>query len=349
MRAPTRAFAVLFVLVFVWYHVPRVAHTVFRPKNRPTGRPDLQPPGCVTNTSSAYWAQGATQTWPVLSLPGCERHTQAQALAALAGHHLVFLGDSVTRYQYVNLVYFLRTGLHAAAEGDQPNEWNDPFTTRWSEWYAQTASRTGDLCDCYRQDSVFSPAESYENRYWEGPRDTRVTYFALQGRITMKGHARSQLQGLCKPGFCSGPAQWTAESPREVASALRDLRPTHVIVGSYLWTDTWGAGAAFSTDEVIAMFATIKSLPSVKHVIWKSGTPRVHEALAGTTSAIDRSIVQAVRGAGHGVFDAALLLSALFDRGDKEAVPWVFADKIHFAPGIYAELNHALLSQLSQL
>ena len=52
------------------------------------------------------------------------------------------------------------------------------------------------------------------------------------------------------------------------------------------------------------------------------------------------------RRAGHGVFDAAALLAPLLDGLGAEGVPWLYADGLHFSTGVYAELNHALLSQL---
>eukprot|EP00760_Papus_ankaliazontas_P006755 PhM_4_TR1315/c2_g7_i3/m.52879 len=35
---------------------------------------------------------------------------RSRVLRALRGKHIVMIGDSVTRYQYLNLVYYLRTG-----------------------------------------------------------------------------------------------------------------------------------------------------------------------------------------------------------------------------------------------
>ena len=45
-------------------------------------------------------------------LPSCRsmRYTAAHARAKLKGHHILFVGDSVTRYQYLHFVTFIHTG-----------------------------------------------------------------------------------------------------------------------------------------------------------------------------------------------------------------------------------------------
>jgi hypothetical protein len=99
--------------------------------------------------------------WRV-TLPGCGPGgargavpvTPAAAASCLRGRHIVFLGDSLQRYQYVSLVRWLERGgggewVTEAPPGEVERAW----AGGWTEYYTQTSARNGgrELCDCWRQ------------------------------------------------------------------------------------------------------------------------------------------------------------------------------------------------------
>ena len=94
----------------------------------------------------------------------------------LANKHIVFIGDSRVRYQYITLIDYLRTGqwlrCHdqslAANETYSPNcfliDHEHGVKTTWNEWYKSSSEAISDVCDCHR-DTTFNIATTYENRY----------------------------------------------------------------------------------------------------------------------------------------------------------------------------------------
>eukprot|EP00953_Heterococcus_sp_UTEX-ZZ885_P020555 11500-Heterococcus_DN1.PRE.1 len=57
---------------------------------------------------------------------------QDSVLSVLRGKHLVLVGDSLTRYQYLSLVYFLESGNWSS---DYPNQmWEKDFKS-WNQFY----------------------------------------------------------------------------------------------------------------------------------------------------------------------------------------------------------------------
>lgn len=94
-----------------------------------------------------------------LAVDAASAHCDPEALAgahaavldALAGEHLVLVGDSLTRYQYLSLVYFLETRRWASPPGAPVNT-NEKSWSNWTEFHTgMTARLRGhEICDCYR-------------------------------------------------------------------------------------------------------------------------------------------------------------------------------------------------------
>jgi len=93
-----------------------------------------QLPSCRTvMQTQSHWADGEFLTRPSMShqwiprhdgsqrleLNGCQlhRYTRKEALQCLDGTHINFIGDSLTRYQYVSLAYFIEKGTYPPGWG----------------------------------------------------------------------------------------------------------------------------------------------------------------------------------------------------------------------------------------
>ena len=82
----------------------------------------------------------------------CTQITKEVALQVLRGKHLLLIGDSLTRYQYLNLVQFLTTGYPL-----WPNKSDAAFENihQWpsvNAFFQGTNNRLGgqEVCDCFR-------------------------------------------------------------------------------------------------------------------------------------------------------------------------------------------------------
>jgi hypothetical protein len=126
-------------------------------------------------------------------------HTMSLTRPRPRNLRLAFLGDSVTRYQYLSLAYFLRWG-----------RWFDPNTIKnhlvdahsfrhpyhpdqdWNEFFLQSNRLLypSESCDCQRSSSSSSQQEhghawAVERRYFYDPiRNNTLTYINLSGNKT---------------------------------------------------------------------------------------------------------------------------------------------------------------------
>ena len=139
------------------------------------------------------------------------------ARRCLQDRHVVYVGDSVTRYGYLNLVYWLHTGAWHVPPGQDPNEFNED-RARWNEVLHTTNARLGgkEVCDCHRP---FLPDSGYgganfgaymdafvENRYFfDAERNARVSLLGLYGERAVHGHASGPLGVDCQAAhFAAG-------------------------------------------------------------------------------------------------------------------------------------------------
>lgn len=145
-------------------------------------------------------------------LPHCRlrRFRATEAAKCLRGTHLVFMGDSLSRYFYLDLAAFLAHG-----------KWPMHFVSQWSEgrsflsekeynswsWFYQDSNRqlnrgshAMEVCDCFRNDSVgfFEFIQDmFENRHFrympngnleDTVNDVRLSYIQWWGTMPMRGH-----------------------------------------------------------------------------------------------------------------------------------------------------------------
>lgn len=108
---------------------------------------------------------------------------------------VAFIGDSLTRFQYVSLVYFLKYD-HWSDDQENPGLLNYRYYGTWSEWMSNTSSimQPEEHCDCYRMNKPNASslgnwhARMNENRYYSDERGNYVTYFLKFGLSPVNGH-----------------------------------------------------------------------------------------------------------------------------------------------------------------
>ena len=191
-----------------------------------------------------YSDDGLTAFWQPPSL--CPMFSVNEASLCLSGQHVLFIGDSVTRFQFTNLAYWLTTGFHEAPEGLNENRHNENVgggwgdkddATSWIAYFNSTQARLGlerEVCDCYHDFKKFGwpdfAAQCPTNRFWFGPAGSRIRLSYLQwwDKWPLLGHspdflglpcfddvvngkvqAQSCRQQGCQAGYCSAPFHWS--------------------------------------------------------------------------------------------------------------------------------------------
>ena len=313
-----------------------------------------------------------------LAIRGCTRPSREEALEGLRDSHLLFMGDSMMRYQYLNLAYFLETGrpFHPGApHNEMAHEWNSAGSVadHWVSFFQGTSERLKtEICDCWRP----GLENGVEMRFYFGARGVRLTYvqfFAQEfphqpGRLNVPvaGHnltaiginAACARRRTCKmdPALCSAPGQckaaphWAEDDSIEAISTVsRVYRPDLLLLNTHLWA-SWDHPFSLVYHEVLraALSAAALEMPAMAQV-WKSGTQtrKLFVESAGKRSAsIDRGIqdvlldFRARENGNAGFLDADSLLSSI---GPDIGADEVFADHVHLRPGMNDAVNFLFL------
>lgn len=287
------------------------------------------------------------------------------------GHHLVFMGDSLTRYQYLSLVYGLRHGRPLEAPhigGDTLRRYvgtSNPLLERtwpsWQEFYDGGSDGLApyEVCDCFRADKK----RIFENRYyWDPTCDVAVTYIEVFDTQHVWGHLAPQGLSSQRPepkafdeafervrldGSLASQLErsdWMLSWIDAIDNIVRRLPPRlpTVVVLNMGWWHRFGA------DEIgFVRDLRRAALKVTQCAVWKTTTPsRVGLGDPLNESYFFRHQPAIVR---DEVPRAVFPPDFVFPAGDlvSERVSLAeFADNLHFTPSVYNYLNARLLAFL---
>ncbi len=155
----------------------------------------------------------------------------------MAPNGLVIIGDSLSRYQYLNLVNFLEHGTWVTDPTHlKPSENEHKFDGGRVEFYQITNQRLGwhEICDCYRGNGIL------ENRYYING-DVKVSYMKLFGsdshvlvHDTSLMNISSCVKSTCVQGFASlviaplSPSRGTILQPGTLRRMFASVAPIPV-------------------------------------------------------------------------------------------------------------------------
>jgi len=113
-----------------------------------------------------------------------ERVDDNDVLQWMQNRHLVFIGDSVSRYMYLNFVNFIENDGAFVTKFENSRVHsisNEQTWTSWKEFYLGTTAmlRGHERCDCFRGQMAHwaTDNEIHENRYYSNKkRNVNVTY-----------------------------------------------------------------------------------------------------------------------------------------------------------------------------
>lgn len=296
----------------------------------------LVPASALWNVFSAH-----ADDWflcnPFLANKACER-LEIDDTYFLKGTTIVLLGDSLTRYQYLNLAYFIVN--HKWASHHPPNE----SEREWSSWrvfYQGTNNRLkgSEICDCFRE-NIDEPI--IENRVLKHNNITLV-YLQWFGAKPMHGHDLQTMLSnatYCTPGDCTPRTiTWTLDQDDVLKYLIPSLfKPTFVVLNQGFWPHPqWRYNHAAIRKTMTIAKDIVKEGGSV---IWKSTTTPRNVKIDYDES---DKVIDAVRSVGVHVFDAAAYTRdiSLYNQS--------YWDGLHFNSFVYRELNKALLYTMKTL
>lgn len=270
---------------------------------------------------------------PALGVKGaCYLDSLRLAHCVPRGEHIVFMGDSLTRYQYLALAQSLRDGVELG-EAQFPSLVKEREWDGWMAFFAGTNERLGPnhRCDCYREYARPVGSKSIENHYfWHG--GVNLTFInVLDKAAPLMGHWAPwaplfEESERTTPKSSFSP-RWRLSWEATLLSFVKSLQPPPTVL--ILNTGLWGA----ISNESFAIRLSRASHSASPRVLWKS-TTRMRN---GGPTKWRRTDLLARRVFSE-VYDAAYFTRA--------CAPADFWDPRHFLPHVYNRLNKALLWQL---
>lgn len=110
-----------------------------------------------------------------------DKHLIHRFLESLRSHHLVFIGDSLTRFHYIAIVYalkykrFMDSSLYPNPTNRSQYESNNAYYISSSELFAPNS-----FCDCHYPATNF--VDPIENRYYfDTEYNFNITYLLFYG------------------------------------------------------------------------------------------------------------------------------------------------------------------------
>lgn len=284
----------------------------------------------------------------------------------LVDRSITFVGDSLTRYQYLNLVHFI---THGKWYSSSPPFEHEQLWSSWQDFYQGTTARlttkngqTREKCDCYRnpKDTL-----SRENRYYENLElNLSISYIQYSWGISKRGMDCDKLnltncqegmgcsQASCSPGYCS-ETHWIAHDHMDLLQRIAStLHPDTLIFNSGIWhrLNNPFDEAFTSVERIKDLLKLSKTLPrhGIRNLIWKTTTATNEGGFQLGSREID-TIIPALERDDNlyrwKIFDAFSLTSSVAEEGRSLRIP-VYYDAYHFIPEIYRGLNEVLLNMI---
>lgn len=282
----------------------------------------------------------------------------------LKGKHILFVGDSVTRFWYLDFAFFLVTGRYP-----QDGESRDKLICfelgfeSWNEYYADTNGKLSghEICDCYREESPMGWSKEgtfTENRFTRIPTrgggSIQLSYatnmlnhnWQMHGHVTPGGFGFMQDHLACGVGNCSGSPTWTTNLTGFFREVVPSLGVTHLVINFGLhWTPAQAPEEAM--EEVFAAAAA-----SAEHVYYRTTAMVKSRKPTGMNGGPIRDPVAVALALKHGMvlldYGALTTLNmsnavALNPKFGSNMPKLFFMDRLHFSCSVYREFSRVLL------
>jgi len=288
--------------------------------------------------------------------------SQAQTLPRPNNLRLVLIGDSLTRYTYLSLVYYLRWGTWYDPQLRTPHlvqssTFENIFHNQtWGEhsWQTNRMLWPNEICDCYRKTpGRLQVNKVVNNRYYYDPiYNNSVVYLdakghkgSLHGRILprevaplLEKQQQSSSESLSPPfdslqrPFAWSHASW-ADAIRDYVSQLHPP-PTHIVMNAGAWPNNFLHQPAL-VDDLLQSIQT--SMPVSAVGIWKTtslgrGAKILYDSIPETDAVMCAKLGQC--------------WNLSWTRHVLDHFYW---DKKHFLEPVYRIMNEDFLEQIGAL
>jgi len=159
--------------------------------------------------------------------------------------HIVFIGDSVSRYMYVDLVHLFHTGYYVRNSDFPSVLWERDFGSYNALFeYTDRYFSGHHTCDCYRRWGTMD-GTSYDNRYWRDEcRNNTLTFVGKFGTHAFQGHFNGSTVYADRPASLGlrrrpPPPLWRPASSwsRVITDHVQHLqpKPKYVYFNAGIW------------------------------------------------------------------------------------------------------------------
>lgn len=258
------------------------------------------------------------------------------------------MGDSMTRYQYLNLAHFLATG-NWTSDKAMPNE-NERKFPGWTDFYQLTNQRMQgyEICDCQRANEII-----IEHRYFNHD-NIMISYNQIFGResdvlindlqlLNISSCKQSKCQqDLCSPGACGSTPSLknlgTILNPG-VLQEMFELLPssdTFFNAGHWWMSSEQANTFPLSRDHFVNEIFNARQAGMSSRFHWKMTTGRASMNIQPEYAFANELVSAAVV---CDIFDSFSITAQI-----PLNFPEMQWDSMHFESDIYVGLNQALIS-----
>jgi hypothetical protein len=309
-------------------------------------------------------ARGKRLFWNDVDL--VDRIDHGFARSCLSGSSILFIGDSLTRYQYLSLVHYLATGLWTS---EHPRNEVEREHNSWEDFYQTTTQRNlYEVCDCHREKGAWGIVgpKTVENRYfsWNNISITYIQYFSekLGG---VKLHDREWLTAACQSAAnasCQSCAPGSCNEKNGLFIRLGDIlghevllqlvqrtKPTDIVINVGFhdmgWLAVHAATLGRISREVQSALPTHNIRFHWKTTTYPKGGRRFDAEEANPAE--NRAAEILTRDYDWKVFDLWDLTKTLHSTmQSQKRLNSMYFDSLHYLPWVYAHQNRAFLLHL---
>jgi hypothetical protein len=267
---------------------------------------------------------------------GMDRYFAIQPVPIFRNQHILMVGDSLLRYQYVSLVHLLSKGEFPDKLDPDGKILQERMFSSWAEFFtfsnglfSSTVSGS-EVCDCHRDQVWRSLAEVTENRYFRDRKNNfSITYiqyfgdtFPLHGNYRPRSDAK--FHAAIDAGELLEASTWSYDT---VQTMLTDYATKLVPAPTVLLLN-----AGFHKENYVQTTHRNSVLTVAKthfpRFIWKTTNARLSHLLSPTTITEADALICATPG-----------IQCMNLNWTYYLAPQDYVDPIHFTPQIYTDVN----------
>jgi hypothetical protein len=318
-----------------------------------------------------------SRTAMLVSGAGCarkdifRRFSVGEAIDLLRDEYVLFVGDSVTTYEYLSLANFLSFGdsslswnstTHGYPHVLAEQYWKLGESNPWDVYYAKTNERFAgnEICDCYRDVACHpncKPQTFFGNRHFVLPqslgkhRPTASVIFAGGSKLKPRWHNVNWFNFSCDGDrMCSQRPPDVAldgiEGNSDILKSIAETFKPSILVNGL--DNHWPSRAARLTCDTIQ---AISDYPGV-FLISRSNSlqkSQYTESVATETAYLSRCRESYSRSDNvkfQSIHDVRLIIDKLIEAPIGLHLDDIFVDEMHFRPWVYFELTQLLLNEI---